>query len=241
MGGAPEPAGRAFVLGVVGARGGAGVSSFAGALADRASVRTATALVDVDRAGSGLDVLLGVERASGARWPDVAGARDARGEDVLALLPRWRRCAVLAAERAAAVGPEPAVAADVVRALASCLGVVVLDLDRPAVMGREPVLAACDAVLVVTPLELRAVAGALALRAALAERAPSARVVARTPAPGGLGPAELEDVVGLPVVATLPSVRGLAAVTERGGLQPGGGLARAAERAWRALLPGGAA
>jgi secretion/DNA translocation related CpaE-like protein len=234
----PGPA-RAFVLGVVGARGGAGTSSFAAALADRAAGRTATALVDLDHAGGGIDVLLGVEREAGARWPDVAGARGARGEDVLALLPRWRGCAVLSADRTSPAPPDGAVAADVVAALASCVGVVVLDLDRAAVVGREPVVRACDAVVVVVPLELRAVAGALALRPALLELVGRAGLVARWPAPGGLGAAELEDAIALPLVARLPHVRGLAAVAERAGLQPGGGSARAAAAAWRALLPGG--
>ncbi|GCE75450.1 hypothetical protein CBZ_05060 [Cellulomonas biazotea] len=235
---APVPTRRATVVGVVGARGGAGASSLAAALAREASRSTATTVVDLDRACGGLDVLVGLEGADGVRWPDLATARgDVDGDDLLAMLPRWGTCAVLSADRSRPVPPEPAVVADVLHALSRTTGVLVLDLDRSAVVAGESVAAVCDTVLVVTPRDLRATAGALALRLAL-RSAPGADVglVVRGPAPGGLGSAEVAHAAGLPVLATLPLDRRLAVGTEHGGLPSTGALARAARRLARDVL-----
>src|SRR4051812_19306479 len=88
--------GTAQVLGVVGGSGGVGASAFAAVLA---AVAGESLLVDVDAAGGGVDVLLGIEAVDGARWSDLhlAGGRlDA--SVLLAGLPRWGPCAVLAAD-----------------------------------------------------------------------------------------------------------------------------------------------
>ena len=171
----------ALVVGVVGGRGGAGASTLAAAVARHLARRTATVLVDLDRASGGIDVLLGLEAADGVRWPDLADARgDVPGADVLALLPRWGPCAVLSADRERPGAPEPAVVADVLHALTLEIGALVLDLDRAAIVAGESVAAVCDAVLVVAPRDLRAVAGILAMRPRLAARP----VVARRPGSG---------------------------------------------------------
>jgi len=225
---------RALVVGVVGGRGGAGASTLAAAVARRLAQRTATVLVDLDRASGGIDVVLGLESADGVRWPDLVDARgDVPGADVLALLPRWGPCAVLSADRERPGAPEPAVVADVLHALTLETGALVLDLDRAATLAGESVAAVCDAVLVVAPRDLRTVAGILAVRPRL-DAVPTWLVV-RGPAPGGLGAAELSAAVRLPVLGTLPAERGLAAALERGGPPDRGRLARAAGRLVGAL------
>lgn len=235
---APPPERRAYVVGVVGARGGAGASSLAAALARTLATTTATALVDLDRACGGLDVLLGLESADGVRWPDLADARgDVDGDDLVALLPRWGACAVLSADRSRPHPPEPAVVADVLHALSRSVGALVLDLDRSAVVAGESVAAVCDTLLVVTPRDLRATAGAVALRSVLAVPGADVGLVLRGPSPGGLGAAEVAEAVGLPVVATLPVDRRLAVGTEHGGLPATGALARAVRRLAAGLVP----
>ena len=162
-----SPAARpgAHVIGVLGGRGGAGASTFAAALAARFARRTATVLVDLDRCGAGIDVLLGLEDCDGVRWPDLTSARgDVDGAQVLALLPRWGPCAVLSADRRRPSFPEPGVVADVLHALAGVCGVVVLDLERAGVVTGESVAAACDTIVVLAPRDLRTVAGVLAMR-----------------------------------------------------------------------------
>ncbi|MET0789176.1 MAG: septum site-determining protein Ssd [Cellulomonas sp.] len=231
---AATPVRRALVLGVVGGRGGAGASTLAASVARHLARRTATVLVDLDRASGGIDVLLGLESADGVRWPDLADARgDVPGADVLALLPRWGACAVLSADRDRPGAPEPAVVADVLHALTLEAGALVLDLDRAATVAGESVAAVCDAVLVVAPRDLRTVAGILALRPRL-DGVP-AWLVARGPAPGGLGAAELSSAAGLPVLATLPTDRGLPSALERGALPRRGRTSRAVVRLVGAL------
>ncbi|MGN8244844.1 septum site-determining protein Ssd [Cellulomonas soli] len=241
------PAGsRAHVVGVIGARGGAGASTLASALADRLARLTATVLVDADSASPGLDVLVGVEREAGLRWPDLHDARgEVDGTDLLGLLPRWGRCAVLSADRTRP-GPPPAdVVPDVLGALRGAAGAVVLDLGRADVLAGSAPVDACGTVLLVVPRDLRAVAGALAVRAALAARAagqgraePDVRLVVRGPAPGGLGVAEVEEAVDRPVLCAVREDRRLAAHLERALVPRSGPLGVAAGRAARLVLAG---
>ncbi|NMR19777.1 septum site-determining protein Ssd [Cellulomonas fimi] len=253
----------ARVLGVVGARGGLGASSLAAALAHRlAGARGGarrTALVDLDRFGSGVDVLLGIEAEPGLRWPDLRGARgEVSGDELTALLPRWSRVTVLSADRSRPGPPDAAVVDDVLDAIVDSHDDVVLDLDRAAVRaggdrardgddlregdglrGRDAhgsrgdgVLGRCSALFVLAGRDLQSVAGLLAMRGATTREA-DVRLVVRGPAPGGLGVLELAHVVDLPVAASMDPQRGFAAALERGGgppLRRGQPLARVAEQ-----------
>lgn len=215
------------VLGVVGARGGVGASTLAALVASRSSRRTATVLVDLDEAAGGIDVLVGLEEEDGARWPDLAQARGGvDGRDVVALLPRWGRVAVLAADRARPVPVDPTVAVDVVSAVATASGLVVVDLGRAAVLAGHPVLGRCDRVALVAGRDLRSVAGALALSGTL--RDADVGLVVRGPAPGGLGARELADAVGMPVIWAGRADRGLVRAAEQGLLPVRGPAGRAA-------------
>ena len=241
---------RAVVLGVLGARGGAGTSTLAALTADRLARLTSTVLVDLDPVGGGVDVTVGIEDADGARWPELAGARgDVPGQDVLALLPRWGSCAVLSADRTGA-SPEldPDVVADVLHALAGAVGALVLDLprggvlpgvrpDRPGAGGSVPadgasaagtLLPACDLVALVARRDLRSVAGALAVRPRLVAAGAPAGLVVPGRAPGGLAVAELAAAVDLPVLWSGPARGAVARGGERGLLPRRGPAASAA-------------
>ena len=235
------------VIGVVGARGGIGASSLAAALARRLARgggggrdgeggggRGLVALADLDGAGGGLDVLLGVEGVDGLRWPDLRGARgEVSGAELTALLPRWSGVTVLSADRARPGAPRADVVAGVLDALAASHDDVVLDLDRHEVLTGVGALARCALVLVVAGRDVRSVAGVLALRTAALAAVPDVRLVVRGPAPGGLGVLELAHVVDLPVAASMGPQRGFDAALERGGgpgLRRRGALARAADR-----------
>ncbi len=235
--GARTERGRALVVGVVGARGGAGASTFAAALAARFARRTATALVDLDRCSAGVDVLLALEDSDGVRWPDLTSARgDVDGAQVLALLPRWGPCAVLSADRHRPGLPDAGVLADVLHALGGVCGVVVLDLERVGVVTGDSFAPVCDAVVVVAPRDLRSAAGLLALRGTLVAHGALVGLVTTGPSPGGLGSDELAHAVDLPVLARLGVDRRTAAATERGGVPLTGAVARAAARVARAVV-----
>lgn len=89
-------------------------------------------------------------------------------------------------------------------------------------------LTACRTVLVVVPRDVPAVAGARLLRDGLVGDGRRVGLVARGPAPGGLGVQEVAAAVGLPVVAALPWARGLGAAVDSG---VGPALSPAAARA----------
>lgn len=229
------PVDRGVVVGVVGARGGVGASTLAALVASRASRRTATTLVDLDEAAGGIDVLVGLEEETGARWPDLAHARgDVDGRDVVALLPRWGRVAVLSADRSRPGPVDASTAVDVVGALARASGCVVVDLGRAAALAGHPVVGMCDRVALVAGRDLRSVAGALALREALGEA--SVGLVQRGPAPGGLGTDEVAEAVGLPVLWAGRADRGVARAGEQGLVPSRGPAGRAASAVLEGLL-----
>ena len=224
----------ATVVGVVGAAGGVGASTHAALLARRLSRSTSTVLVDLDRGGGGLDVVVGVEDVDGARWPDLRGAGgDVRGADVVALLPRWGACAVLSADRTRPAPVDAGVRLDVLHALACGVGALVLDLDRADVVDGDAPLAACDAVVVVARPDLRSVAGSLALRPRLHAAGTRCGLVVQGPA--GLGAADLAEASGLEVWHVGPADRALAARAERVGPGGRGRAARTADRVVRRL------
>lgn len=222
------PGERAPLVGVAGARGGAGASTLAAVLAARLARDDAAVLVDLDHGAGGVDLLLGIDEVPGVRWPDLAGARgDVPGDDLIAALPRWGRCAVLAAGRPAGA-PDPGVVEDVLRALGAVAGAVVADLGRGATAPVEP-----DVVVLVVPRDVRGVACGVAARDAWVARGRDVVVVARGPAPGGMGVGELAQAMGARVAASVPSVRGIAADVERVGLVVRRPLARVADRLLR--------
>lgn len=180
--------GRGRVLGLLGAVGGVGTSTLACWLADRA-VRTgrSAALVDADRAGCGIDLLLGLEDRDGLRWPDllrIAGAVHA--EQLWPAMARTGQLRWLSWDRSR---PEPAAVpyAPVLEALRGAADLVVVDLGR-AGPDAEGVAALCDEVLVLTP---RTVRGVLAARwAADGLDGVPARLV-----PAGLDVADVDDAL----------------------------------------------
>ncbi|HEY0216195.1 MAG TPA: pilus assembly protein FlpE [Cellulomonas sp.] len=216
----------AGVVGVVGARGGAGSTVTAAVLAAALARHGPTALVDLGP-GPPLEVVLGTEAKPGARWPDLVGARgQVDADDLVRSLPRWSGCTLLSGDPTRP-GPAPAaVLPDVLAALAAGHVSVVLDLGRDAVRdgaqserhGAEavPVVDRCAVLLLVVPRDVPAVVGAQGLRAALLGGRGPVGLVVRGPAPGGLGVAEVARAVDLPLLGSLPGSRSVAARVDRG-------------------------
>jgi MinD-like ATPase involved in chromosome partitioning or flagellar assembly len=184
---------RAAVVGVVGGSGGVGASTFAAVLA---AVAGDAVLVDLEPMGGGIDVLLGMENAPGARW---SGLRLGGGRLDPALLadglPRWGDVAVLAAD---AAPPSPSAVTELVAAAAE-LGVVVVDLPRGASPERCAALACCGLVVVLAAGDVAALAAARAVLTTLAG--------ARTGALVRRGPIAAERAAGLagaPLLGELP-------------------------------------
>src|SRR5699024_7208856 len=88
--------GRGGVITVVAGHGGAGASVLASALA--LTAEPASLLVDLDPTGPGLDLILGVERDDGLRWPDLRVHDGSIDPDALyRALPHRGAASVLAA------------------------------------------------------------------------------------------------------------------------------------------------
>lgn len=221
---------RARVIGVVGARGGAGASSLAIALARSAALAgLSVGLADLDFTRGGLDVLIGIEHEPGLRWADLTAERSGFAPaELTASLPAWCGIRILSADLRS-VGDQPH--EQVLVALADAHDLLILDLPRDqahhgALAGRW-----VDTMVVVASCDVQASAGAQALARALVGL--DVHLVVRGPAPAGLEPVDVARACGLPLLATMTPERSLTAAVERG-VPPGqsrrGPLMRTARR-----------
>jgi secretion/DNA translocation related CpaE-like protein len=210
---------RGAALAVIGGRGGAGASIFATALAWTAAESADAILVDADPWGGGIDLVVGSEADSGLRWPDLmlqggrlnyTALRDA--------LPRHHAVSVLSASRGGGeidAAPLSAVIDAGTRGGAT----VICDVPRRTTAAAETALESADLVVVVVPADVRACAAGEAVARWVSTVNPNAGVVVRGPAPGGLRSSDVAEIVGLPVLATMRPLAGVAATLERGGLR----------------------
>ncbi|WP_109469926.1 septum site-determining protein Ssd [Mycolicibacter heraklionensis] len=213
---------RGDVIAVIGARGGAGASVLATALAQRAGDAL---LVDLDAWGGGIDLLVGTENASGLRWCDLAQHSGRLTWPALReALPRQRGVSVLSgASRGDAAYEATGVDAGTVDAVVDAGrrgGVtVVCDLPRALADPAETALNVADLVVVVSSCDIRSCAAAAAIAPRLRAVNPHVGLVVRGPAPGGLRAAEVAEIVGLPLLAALRAEPRLAERLEHSGLR----------------------
>ncbi len=202
------------VVAVVGGSGGAGASTLAAGLALAAAERgVASALVDADPVGGGLDLLLGAERLPGHRWGRMAGAQGEVG-DVRGLLPRVEGVTLLSMARDAGELPGAGAVAAVTRSLARHHGLVVLDAGRTPWPAARALVRSAWPTMLVASAGVRAVASARAVVTAL--ELDGAGVVVRA-VPGVRVPPELvAEALGLELWGQVPFDRGVVAAAEAG-------------------------
>lgn len=212
-GGDPAPC-----VAVIGGRGGAGATTLAIALA-AAGVRSGrrTMLVDADPLGGGIDVALGGEGASGARWDavrSVTGRLSARS--LSEALPRIEALTVMTWQAGVhdQQVPPPAMAA-VLAAARRGHDLVVVDAPRSLDDAAVAALESATTVLVVVPAEIRATAAAVRVRQQL-DWCADVRVVVRGPAPGGLDATLIADSLRLPLAGFIRPEPRLDEAYERG-------------------------
>jgi secretion/DNA translocation related CpaE-like protein len=227
---------RAQVVAVVGARGGAGASVLAVALACAgAAQQRSVLLLDADSLGGGIDLAIGCEGVAGTRWPDLANRTGRLPAATLTQsLPQRHGVHVLSFDRGVASDDDvaPAAAAAVLEAARRSFDVVIVDLPRAATALARVAHGAADSLLLITPRDVRSVAAASLVAAHL----PSGllpQLVTRGPAPGGLAVSDICRILQLPAVGDVPYDKTLPATLERGvapGSVPRSPLARAAAR-----------
>ncbi|WP_103355246.1 septum site-determining protein Ssd [Amycolatopsis sp. CA-128772] len=223
-----------LVLGVVGGRGGAGASVFAAALALAADRDPGGALlVDCDPLGGGLDVLLGLEKTPGPRWPDVRLSGRVSVSSLAAVLPRRKhRGGSLPVLACGKEGEGPAVESlsAVVSAGRRSGRTVVCDLPRTLGGAATEAVAVADLVVLVVPTEVRACMAAKQVLHHLSNLTARLGVVACGRSRAATSAARTAALLGPPLLAAMPPERGLTADVERGEFpaKPSGPLARAA-------------
>lgn len=238
-GGADLP-GAGVVLTFIGAAGGAGTSTLAGAVARVLAGKVATGsgegldpvLVDGHRYSGGLDLLLGLEDSIGARWGDIQigdGNVD-RGIFVRALPRTADGIAVLTHSRSTLPaqmneGPQQPAAWERAVAVLGAGGVTLVDTPPGGHMVRS------DHTFIVTPAEVRAAASAALIAAECRASSTPASVVLRHRAWSGMTAEDISHVTKTEVIAEIPTIRSLTKDTEILGLPSRlpRGLANAAE------------
>jgi MinD-like ATPase involved in chromosome partitioning or flagellar assembly len=211
------------VIGVVGGSGGVGASSFAAVLAAAAGAL----LVDLDVAGGGIDVTLGIESTPGARWSGLRLAGGRLDPDALiGGLPRWGSVPVLAAD-VADLDPDAVLQ---VLDVARTSGPVVLDLPRRSCPERAAALLHCTLVVVLARADVDGLVAAHVLTDALPEL-PCGLVCRR----GEVASANAARLVHLPLVGELPALNRSRPVLNPHRLPPA--TARVAAGVLRGLAP----
>ena len=220
-------------MSVVGARGGAGASVLAVALACAAAgQQRSVLLLDADPLGGGIDLAIGCEGVVGTRWPDFA-KRSGRlpAATLTQSLPQRHGVHVLSYDRGARdADVSSAAAAAVLEAARRSFDMVVVDLPRTANALAQVVHSVTDNLLLLTPRDVRSVAAASMLAANLTQGI-SPMLVSRGPAPGGLAVSDICRILQLTAISEVPYDKTLPTQLERGiapGSLPRSPMARAA-------------
>ncbi|SDH23597.1 helicase/secretion neighborhood CpaE-like protein [Lentzea fradiae] len=234
------PSDRGRVVSFVGGRGGAGASILATATGREAVAQGGEAmLVDCDPLGGGIDLALGTESDEGARWPGVHCSGGKVPMSALrAALPTSGSLSVLACDRTGP-DPEPAAVAAVLDAGRRAGNTVICDLPRHPTPAASAALDRTDLTILVVPAEVRATAAATKVASRLLTQGRTIRLVVRGPSPGNLQPADMADVIGVPLLTQMRPEPGLAEVLERGRFPRNakGPLATAARQVLKELRP----
>lgn len=213
---------RGPVAAVLAGRGGAGASVFSTALAQ---VAPESLLIDGDPWGGGLDLVLGTETEAGLRWPDLSSAGGRLNYAALrGALPRLREVSLLSGARvlsgdSSSVDISPLSLAAVIDAGSRAGATVVCDVARQRTSATETALVAADLVVLITTADVRSCAASTAVAQWASSSNPNTAVLVRGPSPGGLRPADIARIVGLPVVAAMRPEPGIRGALERGGLR----------------------
>jgi len=207
---------RGAIVGVIAGRGGAGASVFSTALAQSADDAL---LVDADPWGGGIDLVLGCERDTGLRWPDLTLQGGRLSYTALReALPQRNGVSVLSGGRAGS-DVDAAPLGAVIEAGSRGGATVICDLPRRSTGAVEVVLDAADLIVVIAPADVRSCAAAAAIAPWVSGANPNAGVVVRGPSPGGLRSVDVAQIVGLPLLAQMRAEPGVAGALERGGLR----------------------
>ena len=219
-------------ISVLGGSGGVGASTLAVGLACAGTAWGASALVDLDALGGGVDLLLGAERIPGWRWDRLRAARGQIGE-LSSQVPAVAGVTLVSMSRDDATAVSRDAVAAVLASLTRSSELVVMDVGRALDAGAREALRGSDRTALVCAQDVRGVASARMTLAAADP--PVAGVVVRMRRGGAIRPAEVAGALGLPLLGTIPHDAALVPAAERG-VPPDRAAGRAWLRACAALL-----
>jgi secretion/DNA translocation related CpaE-like protein len=226
-------------IGVLAGSGGAGATVFACALAQAATTHGPSLLVDADPLGPGADRVLGMDDLPGVRWDamlQATGRLSARS--LRESLPRRDALSVLTWPADGSASLQPFALREVLSAGARGFDCVVVDLPRRPGKVLDEVVSRCDHVVLVCGLTVPAVASASRIARTVLGDGPSRHLVTRGGA-AGVAPAEVAEVLDIPLLLAMTDQRGLDEAVDLGAgplRSPRGRLARAARAAADSLL-----
>lgn len=200
------------VVSVIGGSGGAGASTFAVNLASIALNQGMTSVViDLDRFGGGIDLILGAEEVSGTRWPDIDPGAGRIAEDTLrAALPKVNGVTFLSQSRTASGEVTIEVIAAVVDAARRAFDLVVLDLPREHSECNALLIGQSLVTCVITRNHVRSIAASIALSQWIRKLGDQTRFVVISDSKGlglpdvcgALGDQELTEIPFMPAMTT---------------------------------------
>lgn len=195
-------------------------------------------MIDAAAHSGGLDLLLGLEAAAGARWPDLRfGEGPVDGDDLRAALPATADGVALLSVARSTIDDPFELSGDALStaldSLAGCQEPGLTVVDCPAEL-LEQCAEAVDHVVILAAAEVRAAAAAAKIVSRLSARRVDHSLVVRHRDWSGLSVADVEHIVGCDAVAELPTVRGLTKRVETVGL--GGGIPRPLQRSGQLIL-----
>lgn len=208
-----------LTIAVIAAGGGTGASTVAAAISRVAAHNNAGAvtLIDAVDYSGGLDLLLGIEKHDGLRWPELnLGEGHINASDLRACLPSTDDGVAVLTERRTHEGTESFRNHEEIESVLSALhnepGLSVVDAN-PFQIPRS-----IDAAVVVCPAELRCAARAAHISTQLFARHIPHSVVVRHRQWSALSIEEIEDLVRSDVIAEIGTIKRLTKITESGGL-----------------------
>lgn len=243
------------VIAVIGARGGAGASVFAAAVAVAGlAAGSGVLLVDCDPWGAGQDLLMGLEADPGLRWPDLSGASGRVPADALhhALPTIGGRSSGRSTTGGAAarggpgtlsvlchdrdedrplVGPSPESLAVVLDACRRAGELAVLDLPRTPDPVADQAIESADLVVLLATADVPCSWAARRVAERLTALGARLGLAVRGPSPRGLGGTDISELLEIPLIAHMRPQPGLAGDLEEGrapGLDPRSPLRKAA-------------
>jgi secretion/DNA translocation related CpaE-like protein len=200
------------VISVIGGSGGAGASTFAVNLATIALGQGMTSVViDLDRFGGGIDLILGAEEVSGTRWPDIdPGVGRIAGDTLSAALPRVNGVSFLSQSRTASGEVTIEVIAAVVDAARRAFDLVVLDLPRDHSECNALLIGQSLVTCVITRNHVRSIAASISLSQWVRKLGDQSRFVLISDSKGlgfpdvcgALGDQELTEIPFMPAMTT---------------------------------------